>query len=89
MNKSELINEVAAHTKGSFTVESVVNATLEAVVDGLVKDKEVKLPSFGTFKLTAKPERRGTNPATGEKMTIAAKNAVSFKPGTGLKDAVN
>ena len=33
--------------------------------------------------------REGRNPRTGETVTIAARNAVTFKAGSALKDAVN
>jgi DNA-binding protein HU-beta len=41
------------------------------------------------FEVAERPEREGRNPQTGEAIKIAASRAVKFKPGKGLKDAVN
>ena len=47
------------------------------------------LVGFGTFDVKDRAERKGRNPQTGEDLTIAAAKIPSFKPGKGLKDAVN
>ncbi|MDE5674166.1 MAG: HU family DNA-binding protein, partial [Muribaculaceae bacterium] len=44
----------------------------------------VQLPGFGTFSIVEKPERTGITPQTKEKITIAARKAVKFKPAEGL-----
>jgi DNA-binding protein HU-beta len=49
----------------------------------------VALVGFGSFEVKARAERKGRNPQTGEEITIAAAKIPSFKPGKGLKDAVN
>jgi len=50
-------------------------------------------PDFGvhysTFAVKERAERTGRNPQTGQEITIAAAKVPSFKPGKGLKDAVN
>jgi len=47
------------------------------------------LVGFGTFDVKDRAERTGRNPQTGQEITIAAAKVPSFKPGKGLKDAVN
>ena len=44
---------------------------------------------FGTFSVNERPAREGINPATKEKIQIAAKKVIKFKPGTELNDAIN
>ena len=44
---------------------------------------------FGTFETVDRPEREGRNPQTRQTIKIAASRAVKFKPGKGLKDALN
>ena len=55
----------------------------------MVAGEKVQLVGFGTFEVNERPERQGVNPATGEKITIAAKKVVKFKAGADLTDAVN
>jgi len=49
----------------------------------------ISLVGFGTFTVKERAERTGRNPQTGQEITIAAAKVPSFKPGKGLKDAVN
>lgn len=62
---------------------------LIAIGNALKDGDNVALVGFGTFQVTAKSARTGRNPATGEKIQIAARNAPVFKAGKTLKDKVN
>ncbi|HKB54081.1 MAG TPA: HU family DNA-binding protein, partial [Ramlibacter sp.] len=42
-----------------------------------------------SFKASARAERTGRNPRTGEALTIAASKSVKFVPGAALKASVN
>ncbi len=89
MSKVELIAAVAE--KANLTkkdAEKAVNATLDAIADGLKKDGKVQLVGFGTFEVRDRAERTGLNPATGETITIAASKVPAFKAGKGLKELV-
>ena len=44
---------------------------------------------FGTFGVSRRAARVGHNPQTGAAVQIPARNAVTFKAGSALKDAVN
>ena len=48
----------------------------------------MQLVGFGTFSVNERPEREGINPATKEKIMIAAKKVVKFKAGAELADAI-
>lgn len=89
MNKRELIETVSS--KAEITkkeADSVVNATLDAIIEGLVKEGKVIIPGFGSFEVRSKTAREARNPRTGEKIKIAAKKAPAFKPGKAMKNAV-
>ena len=89
MNKRELIDTVAANAEiTKKEADAVVNATLDAIIDGLAKEGKVIIPGFGSFEVRNKTAREGRNPRTGEKVKIAAKRAPAFKPGKAMKDAV-
>ena len=90
MKKVELVEAVADRaglTKADAT--RALDATLEAITEALVKGDKVPLVGFGTFSVSRRAAREGRNPRTGETVQIAARNAVSFKAGSALKDAVN
>jgi DNA-binding protein HU-beta len=50
--------------------------------------RDVTITGFGTFKTRRTKQRKGRNPQTGQEITIAARNSVSFRAGKGLKDRV-
>jgi DNA-binding protein HU-beta len=90
MNKSELIEHVAAQT-GLTKADSgrALEAVLSGIAGTLKKDGTVALIGFGSFSVGKRAARTGRNPKTGEPIEIAASRAPKFKAGAGLKDAVN
>ena len=64
-------------------------AVLKALKYGLQKDRHFILVGFGTFLVKDVPAYSGRNPATGEKISIAASRRVLFRPGLELKNLVN
>ena len=94
MNKADLVAKVTKDLKeknidvNQAIVGHVVNGVFATIQDRLYQEEEVKIADFGSFKTTKRAERVGRNPATGEALTIAAKNAVSFKPAKALKEYV-
>ncbi len=90
MKKVELVEAVANQTG---LTKADVTRTMEALITeikgALAKGDKVPLVGFGTFAVSKRAAREGRNPRTGETVHIAARNAVSFKPGTALKEAVN
>ena len=90
-NKTDLVIKVQeiAQLESKAAAERAVSAVLDALVDGLKKDKTVALVGFGTFEVKERKARTGVNPATGEKIKIAASKTVGFKAGKALKDEFN
>ncbi|MBP3227501.1 MAG: HU family DNA-binding protein [Bacteroidaceae bacterium] len=90
MNKTELVAQVAAKAGLSkAAAKAAIDAALEAVTETLVKGDKVALIGFGTLAVADRPAREGVNPATGAKITIAARKVVKFKAGAELAAAVN
>ena len=89
MNKTELIEKISAGA-GLTKVDAkkALDATIEAIKDALVAGDKVQLVGFGTFAIAEKPAREGINPATKEKIQIAAKKVAKFKAGAELAEAV-
>ncbi len=89
MNKTELVNAIAAKTGLSKKdADAALAATVEAVTEALKAGDKVALIGFGTFEVRERAARQGKNPATGETIEIAACKAPAFKAGKALKDAV-
>ena len=90
MNKTELIEKIAAGSGLSKAdAKKALDATVAAVKDALVAGDKIALVGFGTFSVSERPAREGVNPATKEKMQIAAKKVAKFKAGAELADALN
>ncbi|MCD8296497.1 MAG: HU family DNA-binding protein [Prevotella sp.] len=89
MNKTELIEKIAV-SAGLSKADSkkALNATVEAIKDALVSGDKIALVGFGTFSVNERPARQGINPATKEKITIAAKKVAKFKAGAELNKAL-
>ncbi len=90
MNKSELINAIAERANLSKADAGRSLDTLIKTIETTLKSGDsIALVGFGTFAVKDRAERTGRNPQTGQEITIAASKVPSFKPGKGLKDAVN
>ncbi len=90
MKKVELVEAVAEKaglTKADAT--RAIDAFCETVAETLAKGDKIPLVGFGTFSVSERAARDGRNPRTGEIVHIPARNTVSFKAGSALKDAVN
>ena len=90
MNKTELIEKIAASAKlTKADSKKALDATIEAITAALKKGDKVQLVGFGTVAVTKKPAREGINPATKQKIKIAAKKVAKFKAGAELAKIVN
>lgn len=90
MNKTELIEKIATQS-GLSKADSkkALDTTVEALKEALVGGDKIQLVGFGTFSVNERPARQGINPATKQKIEIAAKKVVKFKAGAELSEAVN
>ncbi len=85
MNKSELVNAIAAEAGlKKDDAKKALEATINAIAGALKGGDKVALLGFGTFAVTERPARTGINPATKEKIEIAAKKVIKFKAGAEL-----
>ncbi|MFH2064423.1 MAG: HU family DNA-binding protein [Pseudomonadota bacterium] len=90
MTKAELVEKMASDAGISKTAAT---AALNSFTDGVSKalkkkDGKVTLVGFGTFSKVKRKARKGRNPQTGDAIKIKARNAVKFKAGKKLKDAI-
>jgi len=90
MNKAEFTSAVAdAADMTKAEAERAIEAVFNVIKKSLKSAQDVSLVGFGTFTVRSRAARTGRNPRTGEEIQIAASKVPAFKPGKGLKDAIN
>jgi DNA-binding protein HU-beta len=76
-----LAGEIVEHIFSTKDGEGIIAVELDA-------GRKVNITGFGNFTLKRRSERAGRNPATGETITIPARNYAHFSAAKGLKDRV-
>ncbi len=90
MTKAQLVELMAAKS-GLTKADSsrALEAFQDVVAESLQKGEKITLTGFGSFSISKRAAREGRNPRTGLPVKIAARNSVSFKAGSKLKETVN
>ena len=90
MNTTELVAKIAeVHSVSKAQAKSIVEDIFKDIVDAAASGAEVSLPGFGKFKVKETAEREGRNPASGEKIKIAASEKLTFSSAKSVKDLLN
>ncbi len=89
MTKQEFVDQVADRAGLSKKDASdAVDAFIDTIESALRRGSEVSFSGFGKFSVSNRSAREGRNPATGERIHIAASRVPKFTAGAGLKKAV-
>ena len=88
MNKSQLIDALAARLGDRRTAASAVDGLLSTIVEAVKSGESVSLTGFGVFEARARAARVGRNPRTGQTVAVPAATVPAFRPGIGFKTAV-
>lgn len=91
MTRSELIERVSQRVD-SLTLnqtEIIIETVFDSIKDSLVKGDKIEIRGFGNFRLKQRQPRKARNPKTGESVEVNEKNAVRFKAGKALREALN
>lgn len=93
MNKAEMIDALASRAQVSkkdarAVLDAIFDPSNGLIADTLRKGERVAVTGFGTFEARERGPRVGRNPRTGKEIQIAASRAPAFKPGKGLRDAI-
>ena len=90
ITRKKLYNRIHQNLGFSKNISSqIVDDFFELLIDELIKKNEVKISSFGTFKVIDKKERIGRNPKTRVVAKICARKIVKFKPSLKTKEKIN
>ena len=89
MTAKELVARVTDGTAYQQSqVEIILRKTLDTIKRELANGGQVQLIGFGTFETKKRNARPGTNPRTGETITIPAHKTPTFRAGKSLKEAI-
>ena len=91
INKKDLAEKLAEEfgcSKKDATAYVQFVFVFDTVADTLKDNGTVDVFGFGKFSISERAARTGINPATKEKIEIAASKSVKFKASKALKDAV-
>ena len=90
MNTSELVAKIAeAHSVSKTQAQGIVDSMLKNIMSAAANGEEISLPGFGKFEVKETPEREGRNPASGEKIKIAASRKLTYSPPKAVKELLN
>ena len=89
VNKTELIDAVAAHTgNAKSTVAEVLAGLEDVVVASVAKGEKVALTGFVSFDRVDRKARTARNPQTGEAIQVKASKAPKVAAGASFKKIV-
>lgn len=90
MTKKEIVRTISEETGlTQLDAKKIVQKTLDAIVDVLVKEERIELRNFGVFEVKRRAARKARNPRTGEKVFVPEKFVVTFKPGKEMEARVH
>lgn len=90
MTKAELVSAIADRS-GLSRVQSrdALEAFIGCVTEAARAGKEVRIVGFGAFVPVERPAGMARNPRTGAQVSRPASKTLRFRPGEGLKTALN
>jgi DNA-binding protein HU-beta len=90
MTKSEMVKKLAETWGGIPNRQADQNLTdlVDFIVKTVKKDKALKIPNLGTFRLRQLKARTGRNPQTGEPIKIPARKKVGFTAAKVFKESI-
>ena len=90
MNKSELIEELAAKTGyNPKLTDKMVRIFFDRIKAALLAGDKVEIRGFGSFTLKEYKGYFGRNPKTGETVEVKPKQLPVFRTGKDLRSRVN
>lgn len=89
MTKKEIVRTISEEIGlTQLKTKEIVQKTFDAIVEALVEDGRIELRNFGVFEVKRRAPRKARNPRTGEKVEVAEKFVVTFKPGKEMEQRV-
>ena len=90
MSKKDLVAALAERCElTQMKAGDVVDHLFKYIEESMRKNEEVRIPGFGTFKVSVRPARKARNPQTGKEMQLPKANVPKFAASKSLKDGLN
>ena len=91
MTRSALIEKVSERVEGLTLsqTEIIIETVFDSIKEALVQGEKVEIRGFGNFRLKQRQPRKARNPKTGESVDVSEKQAIRFKAGKALREALN
>ena len=90
MTKRDLVVRIAAESGIiQYSVATVLQKTLDYIVEALQKGETIEFRNFGVFEIQERKPRIGRNPNKPEQVvTIPRRKVVKFKPGRIMRTSI-
>ena len=89
MTKKEIVKKISEEIGlTQLKTKDIVQRTLDEIITTLVEEGRIELRNFGVFEVKRRAPRKARNPRTGAKVSVPAKNVVTFKPGKEMEELV-
>lgn len=89
MTKKEIVKTISEEIGlTQLKTKEIVQKTFDAIVETLVEERRIELRNFGVFEVKLRAARKARNPRTGQKVFVAEKFVVTFKPGKEMEARV-
>lgn len=90
MTKKEIVKSISDKIGSTqLNTKRTVQMVFDAIIETLVLDGRIELRNFGVFEIKKRKARKARNPRTGDKVDVAEKFVVTFKPGKQMEDKVD
>jgi integration host factor subunit beta len=89
VTKKEIVKSISDEIGlTQLKTKEIVQKTFDAIIETLVADHRIELRNFGVFEVKKRAARKARNPRTGDRVDVAAKWVVTFKPGKEMEERV-
>lgn len=90
ITKKILVDRIAQESGLQRTqVKKVLQDFLDQIVDELGEGNRIEFRDFGVFEVKHRAARTAQNPKTLERVPVAAKRSVRFKPGRKMREEMD
>jgi len=89
LTKKDISKKINSKIGLSKSYTNKITDDLILILKDLIKNKEINIKNFGSFKILRKNERIGRNPKNKETYLIKERKSLSFKISQNLNSRIN
>lgn len=89
LTKMDIIKSLAdRHHLQTASTKRVVQGTLDAITEALIRGQKIELRNFGIFEVIERAARKARNLKARTEVIIPRRNVVKFRPGKIMEDKI-